>query len=151
MNNYHKYGFITMVGWNIMLIILTLIRSAIKQVSPIYVFNDGTGGIGISIFLLIWSIIWYGIGYKTRKDYISCKNMFREKHSKLNDKKLNNVFRSHYICEQSKILSVVLLTAIPWYVLGHVKGSISKENLLIITFIGILSLTCLLISKKTKK
>lgn len=151
MSEFHKCGFITMVGWNIILIASTLIRSVIKGVSPIYLFNDGVGGIGISIFLLIWSIIWYGIGYNSRKDYIFMKNKYREQYSKLDEQKFNHAFRIHYINEQTKILSLILLLAIPWYLLGHVKGSINKENLLIVTSIGVLSLTCFFIYKKTKQ
>jgi len=151
MNEYHKFGLVATIGWNIVLISLTLIRSAINDITPLHVFNDGTGGIGLSIFLLIWSIMWYGIGYKLRKDYISRKKTFREKLSKLDDEKFNKAFRLHYINEQTKILSIVFLTAIPWYLIGHVKGNINKENILIITSIGILSLTCFLIHKKTKE
>lgn len=151
MREFHKYGFIIMIGWNIMLIIITLIHSIIKEISPIYIFNDGVGGIGISTFLLIWSMIWYRIGYNSRKDYIYRKNMYRERNSKLDNEKLNHSFRLHYINEQTKILSFIILLAIPWYLLGHVKGSINKENLLIVTLFGILSLTCFYIYKKTKE
>lgn len=151
MSEFHKYGFITMIGWNIMLIIITLIHSIIKEVSPIYIFNDGVGGIGISIFILIWSLIWYGIGYNTRKDYIFRKNIYREIHSKLDSETFNHIFRLHYINEQAKILSFIILLAIPWYLLGHVKGSINKDNFIIVTLIGLLSLTFFFIYKKTKE
>ena len=63
-NDFNKYGLVTMIGWNILLVVLILIVSTIKGVSMFYIFDDGTGGVGMSIFLLIWSLIWYGIGYK---------------------------------------------------------------------------------------
>ena len=67
-NNFNRYGLATMIGWNILLVVLVLIVSTIKGISVAYIFDEGTGGVGMSIFLLIWSLIWYGIGYKLRKD-----------------------------------------------------------------------------------
>ena len=77
-NDFNKYGLTTMIGWNILLIVLILIVSTIKGFPFTYIFDDDTGGIGMSIFLLIWSFIWYGIGYKSRKDYVLTRNMYRE-------------------------------------------------------------------------
>lgn len=125
-------------------------NSTIKQLPLTYIFNDGTGGIDISIFFFIWSIFWYGIGYKSRKDYVLRRKMFKENFSLLDDKKFNKVFRLHYVSEQAKILSIVFLTAIPWYILGYTNESISKENIIIVISMGTLSLICFLISKKLK-
>ena len=63
-NDFNRYGLAAMVGWNILLVVLVLIMSTVKGISFFYIFDDGTGGVGMSIFLLIWSLIWYGIGYK---------------------------------------------------------------------------------------
>ena len=150
MSDFHKFGLVTMVGWNVMLIVLIQINSAIKQLPLTYIFNDGTGGIGISIFFLIWSIIWYGIGYKSRKDYVLRRKMFKENFSLLDDEKFNKAFHLHYVSEQAKIFSIVFLTAIPWYILGYTNESISKENIIIIMSMGTLSLICFLIFKKLK-
>lgn len=150
MSDFHKFGLVTMVGWNVMLIVLIQINSAIKQLPITYIFNDGTGGIGISIFFFIWSIIWYGIGYKSRKDYVLRRKMFKDNFSLLDDEKFNKVFRLHYVSEQAKIFSIVFLTAIPWYILGYTNESISKENIIIVISMGTLSLICFLIFKKLK-
>ena len=125
-------------------------NSTIKQLPLTYIFNDGTGGIGISIFFFIWSFFGYVIGYKSRKDYELRRKMFKENFSLLDDKKFNKVFRIHYVSEQAKILSIVFLTAIPWYILGYTNESISKENIIIVISMGTLSLICFLISKKLK-
>lgn len=125
-------------------------NSTIKQLPLTYIFNDGTGGIGISIFFFIWSFLGYVIGYKSRKDYVLRRKMFKENFSLLDDKKFNKVFRIHYVSGQAKILSIVFLTAIPWYILGYTNESISKENIIIVISMGTLSLICFLISKKLK-
>ena len=106
---------------------------------------------GISIFFFIWSFFGYVIGYKSRKDYVLRRKMFKENFSLLDDKKFNKVFRIHYVSEQAKILSIVFLTAIPWYILGYTNESISKENIIIVISMGTLSLICFLISKKLKQ
>lgn len=125
-------------------------NSTIKQLPLTYIFNDGTGGIDISIFFFIWSFFGYVIGYKSRKDYVLRRKMFKENFSLLDDKKFNKVFRIHYVSGQAKILSIVFLTAIPWYILGYTNESISKENIIIVISMGTLSLICFLISKKLK-
>ena len=56
-----------MIGWNILLIVLILIVSTIKGFPFNYILDDGTGGIGMTIFLLLWSLIWYGIGINQGK------------------------------------------------------------------------------------
>ena len=60
-NDFNRYGLAAMVGWNILLVVLVLIMSTVKGISFSYIFDDGTGGVGMSIFLLIWSLIWYRI------------------------------------------------------------------------------------------
>ena len=117
-NDFNKYGLITMIGWNILLIVLILIVSTIKGFPFTYIFDDGTGGIGMSIFLLIWSFIWYGIGYKSRKDYVLTRNMYREQVPSLEQNQFDNAFRSYYIAKQAKLLSLVFATAIPWYMIS---------------------------------
>ena len=117
-NDFNRYGLAAMVGWNILLVVLVLIMSTVKGISFSYIFDDGTGGVGMSIFLLIWSLIWYGIGYKSRKDFVTTKNMYREQVPLLEHEQFNKAYRNHYIGKQAKLLSIVFATAIPWYVIG---------------------------------
>lgn len=50
-NDFNRYGLAAMVGWNILLVVLVLIMSTVKGISFSYIFDDGTGGVGMSIFL----------------------------------------------------------------------------------------------------
>ena len=70
MSNFHKFGLVTMVGWNVMLIVLIQINSAIKQVPLTYIFNDETGGIGISIFFFICQ--FFGVVLAINQGKITC-------------------------------------------------------------------------------
>ena len=147
-NDLNRYGLATMIGWNILLVVLILIVSTVKGVSMFYIFNDGTGGVGMSIFLLIWSLIWYGIGYKSRKDFITTRSMYREQVPLLELKQFNKAYRNYYIGKQTKLLSIVFATAIPWYVIGYIRLPISHTNIIILAILAIISVSCFCISKK---
>ena len=145
---FHKYGFMTMIGWNILLVIFVFIGSMSKHVSPNYIFDDGTGGIGMTIFLLLCSLIWYGIGYKSRKDYVLTRNMYREQVPSLEQNLFDNAFRSYYIAKQAKLLSIVFATAIPWYMIGYVDFPMTTKDILIVTILVVISVSCFCVSKK---
>ena len=147
-NDFNRCGLVTMIGWNILLGVLVLIVSSVKGISVSYFFDDGTGGVGMSIFLLIWSLIWYGIGYKSRKDFVTARNMYREQVPLLEHEQFNKAYRDHYIGKQAKLLSIVFATAIPWYVIGYVKLPISHTDIIIIAILVIISVSCFCISKK---
>ena len=137
-----------MIGWNILLGVLVLIVSSVKGISVSYIFDDGTGDAGMSIFLLIWSLIWYGIGYKSRKDFVTTRNMYREQVPLLEHEQFNKAYRDHYIGKQAKLLSIVFATAIPWYMIGYVRLPISHTDIVIIAILAIISVSCFCISKK---
>lgn len=145
---FHKYGFMTMIGWNILLVIFVFIGSMSKHVSPNYIFDDGTGGIGMTIFLLLWSLIWYGIGYKSRKDYVLTRNMYREQVPSLEQNLFDNAFRFYYIAKQAKLLSIVFATAIPWYMIEYVDFPMTTKDILIVTILVVISVSCFCVSKK---
>ena len=147
-NDFNKYGLITMIGWNILLIVLILIVSTIKGFPFNYILDDGTGGIGMTIFLLLWSLIWYGIGYKSRKDYVIARNMYREQVPLLEYEQFNKAYRDYYIGKQARLLSIVFATAIPWYVIGYVRLPISHTDIVIMAILAIISVSCFCISKK---
>ena len=150
-NDLNRYGLATMIGWNILLAVLALIVSNVKGISVSYIFDDGTGGVGMSIFLLIWSLIWYGIGYKSRKNFITTRNMYREQVPLLEHEQFNKAYRDHYIGKQAKLLSIVFATAIPWYVIGYVRLPVSDTDIIVMAVLIIISVSCFCISKKKAK
>ena len=147
-NDFNRYGLAAMVGWNILLVVLVLIMSTVKGISFSYIFDDGTGGIGMSIFLLIWSLIWYGIGYKSRKDFVTTKNMYREQVPLLELKQFNKAYRNHYIGKQAKLLSIVFATAIPWYMIGNVDFPMTTKDVIIVAILAVISASCFYLSRK---
>ena len=148
LNNFHKYGWITMIAWNLLLVILMLIVSTIRKVPFTYIFDDGMSGVGISLFLLLWSIIWYGIGYKSRKDFVLIRNIYREQVPLLEQAQFDKVYRNYYIAKQSKLLSIVFATAIPWYIIGYVDFPMTTKDIVIVAVLAVISASCFFISRK---
>ena len=140
-----------MIGWNILLIVLILIVSTIKGFPFNYIFDDGTGGIGMTIFLLLWSLIWYGIGYKSRKDYVIARNMYREQVPLLEYEQFNKAYCDYYIGKQARLLSIVFATAIPWYVIGYVSLPITYKDIIVIAIMAVISVLCFCISKNKNR
>lgn len=70
MKTHVKCGLLTALGWNVLLLIAFLIRARFKEVSVSYFFDDGIGGWGITALLIVWSLIWYVIGYV--REPLSC-------------------------------------------------------------------------------
>ena len=147
-NDFNRYGLATMIGWNVLLVVLILIVSTVKGVSMSYIFDDGTGGVGMSIFLLIWSLIWYGIGYKLRKDFITTRSMYREQVPLLELKQFNKTYRGYYIGKQAKLLSIVFATAIPWYMIGNVDFPMTTKDIIIVAILAVISASCFYLSRK---
>ena len=148
LNNFHKYGWITMIAWNLLLVILMLIVSTIRKVPFTYIFDDGMSGVGISLFLLLWSIIWYGIGYKSRKDFVLTRNIYREQVPLLEQAQFDKAYRNYYIAKQAKLLTIVFATAIPWYIIGYVDFPMTTKDIVIVAVLAVISASCFFISRK---
>ena len=76
------------------------------------------------------------------------RNMYREQVPLLEHEQFNKAYRDHYIGKQTKLLSIVFATAIPWYVIGYVRLPISHTNIIIMAILAIISVSCFCISKK---
>ena len=148
LNNFHKYGWITMIAWNLLLVILMLIVSTIRKVPFTYIFDDGMSGVGISLFLLLWSIIWYGIGYKSRKDFVLTRNIYREQVPLLEQAQFDKAYRNYYIAKQAKLLSIVFATAVPWYIIGYVNFPMTTKDVIIVAILAFISASCFYLSRK---
>lgn len=151
MKDYLKYGIITLVVWNILLILMTILAASIRKVEYSYFFDDGIGGIGICAFLVLWSLIWFGIGYHSRKKYVQEKSFYKEKVPLVDEEQFNKEFIAYYISKHTKMLSIILATAIPWYIIGYVRGPFTIRDLIIILILALLSAISFWIYKQKKK
>lgn len=139
MNDKIKYGFITLVVWNLLLILMTMLAASVRKVNYSYFFDDGTGGIGIGLFIILWSLIWFGIGYHSRKKYVQEKAFYRKMVSLVDDTKYNKEFAAYYVSKHVKMLMIVFITAIPWYIVGYVDGPFTGRDFIVMGSLGVLA------------
>lgn len=109
MKDYFKYGIATAIIWNILIVLMAIIAASIRQVEYSYFFDDGIGGIGICLFLIAWSLIWFYIGYHSRKKYIQKKLFYKEMAPSIDDKRFNQEYAAYYFSKQAKLLSILLV------------------------------------------
>lgn len=151
MKSYTKYGFVTACSWNILLFFALIIRADVKDVSISYFFDDDMGGMGIAFFLIVWTLIWFGIGSHTRKDFLTQKQSYRNQYPDLDTRIFDKAFTTYYFSKHAKILSIVFTTAIPWYVIGYVREPLNGTDFIIITPLMFLSIFCFWFYKKYYK
>jgi hypothetical protein len=140
MNDKYKYGIIAVTGWNIFVILLMAIASFARDIPFGTVFDGRLDGIVRPIFLIIWSLCWFGIGYTSRKKYLSGKAFYREEAPLLTEEQFNKAYRRYYISKNAKIISIVLMAGIPWYILGHVRGDFCLTDWIIIAVMFVASI-----------
>lgn len=151
MKSHIKYGFITTCCWNILLLFALIIRAYVKEVPISYFFDDGTGGIVMSIFLIAWTFVWFGIGSHARKDFLIKKQAYRNMFPNIDDNVFHKAFTTHYFSKHAKMLSIVFTTAIPWYVIGYVREPFKLSDFVVITPLMFLSIICFWFYKKHYK
>lgn len=142
MKSHIKYGLITTCCWNILLLFALIIRADVKEVPISYFFDDGTEGIAMTIFLIAWAFIWFGIGSHARKDYLIKKQSYKNMFSNIDNRVFHKAFTTHYFSKHAKMLSIVFGTAIPWYVIGYVREPFKVTDFVVIISLMFLSIIC---------
>lgn len=139
MSNYVKYGLIALIAWNIVLVLMAILAAFVRNIDYAYFFDDGMGGWGIGLFIVLWSLIWFAIGYHSRKKYVQEKAFYREQASLMEDAQYNKEFTAYYVSKHIRMLAIIFITAIPWYILGYVNGSFAQRDFIIMGSLAALS------------
>lgn len=134
-----KYGLATLLAWNLLLFLAVALTARGRGVPFAYLFDDGTGGVGIGSLMVLWSCIWFGIGYSSRKKYLALRAYYREQAAGLDEADFSKAFRHYYLGKNAKMLSVVLITAVPWYALGYVHDKALPTDYLIMGGLALLA------------
>lgn len=133
-------GLLTMIGWNLFVVILVVLATPYKGGSYWFLFNDGTNGIGMSLFLVLWSIIWFAIGHHVRKDYYAQLKTYKKSYPNIDSKTLQKEYNNQYKSKAAKLILRLLVIAIPWYVLGrYVEDELGRTDLIVIFSLMLLS------------
>lgn len=133
-------GLLTMIGWNLFIVILVVLAAPYKGGSYWFLFNDGTNGIGMSLFLILWSIIWFAIGHHVRKDYYAQLETYKKSYPSIDSETLQKEYNNQYKSKAAKLILRLLVVAIPWYVLGrYVEDELGRTDLIVIFSLMLLS------------
>lgn len=106
------YGLLTAVAWNVALAALAWVSEVpLKQLLTAHLFVQ----LGFTALLIIWSVLWYFMGYQFRKKYLRKRETYRAALPKADRKNFNQVYFKYHLAKNSRAVSIVLFTAIPWY------------------------------------
>lgn len=128
-----------MIGWNVFVVLLAVVSATVNNRSYASFFDDGAHGIVISLFLVAWSLIAFGIGRHFRKDFLLKREFYREQAPELDEAIFDKAFKAHYTAKNAKMLAILFATAIPWYAIGYVRESLKTKDLIVILLLTILS------------
>ena len=69
----------------------------------------------------------------------------------IDDKLFNQEYAAYYFSKQAKLLSILLVTAIPWYAIGYIRKPLDYRDLIIVSILATLAAISLGIYKWLKK
>ena len=112
------YGIYFLLGWNFLLALGLHFRYLFFD-ADIYQDLLGTAyhfwySVGN---LMLWSTIWFVIGYQVRKEYVLSRQRFRELYPHLEDVVVDQYYRYSYFAKYAGLLYKVALVSIPAYLL----------------------------------
>lgn len=105
----------------------------------------------MTIFLIAWAFIWFGIGSHARKDYLIKKQLYKNMFPNIDNRAFYKAFTTHYFSKHAKTLSIVFTSAIPWYVIGYVREPFKVIDFVVIAPLMFLSIICFWFYKKYYK
>ena len=102
-------------------------------------------------FIVLWSIIWYFVGYYGRKRFLVSRTLFKDKHPCLNSRVIDKYYSLFYFSKALKLLLKVVLVSIPSYVLLHLERGFSSLDFIAISLLCMLSVFLFYAYKKLEK
>ena len=146
--DYSKYGILFTVGWNIVLLALLVITNLVEGNELFY--YESVHWYDMPIIVTIWSLVWYWIGYSLRKEFLLQREYYQQKFQMLDQQKIKDVFKIRYLSRYAKILTVVSITAVPWYIIGYVRDKMETENYVVIGVLLMVSLMLFIVYRHLK-
>ena len=102
-------------------------------------------------FIVLWSIIWYFVGYYGRKRFLAGRTLFKDKYPRLDSRAIDKYYSLFYLSKTSRLLMKVVLVSIPSYVLLHFEKGFSTLDFIAISLLCVLSVFLFYVSGKFAK
>ncbi|MDN0079002.1 hypothetical protein QVO32_06195 [Bacteroides gallinaceum] len=151
-NSCIKYGIYFVVIWNIFIAILSYVSFVFYNES-IYdeIFGSAFDCSMAVFFIVLWSIIWYFVGYYGRKRFLAGRTLFKDKYPRLDSRAIDKYYSLFYLSKTSRLLMKVVLVSIPSYVLLHLEKGFSTLDFIAISLLCVLSVFLFYVSGKFAK
>ena len=158
-NSCIKYGIYFVVIWNIFIAILSYVSFVFYNES-IYdeIFGSAFDCSMAVFFIVLWSIIWYFVGYYGRKRFLAGRTLFKDKYPRLDSRAIDKYYSLFYLSKTSRLLMKVVLVSIPSYVFSipsyvllHLEKGFSSLDFIAISLLCVLSVFLFYVSGKFAK
>ncbi len=145
-----KYACVATVVWNVVLFSLVCISAYVRKVGITYFFDDGTGGVGMCLFLVLWSIGVFAMGYHLRKKYIEEREFYRKQAPTLGKEVVEKELRRYCLLRVSKQLAILTIVAVPWYFIVHVRDAVTTFDICAMSLLFVFSVVLFVVYKRCK-
>lgn len=108
-----RYGVYAFFIWNCIIAINIILRSKFVD-EPL-----DLSSVGIKLFFMLWSLIMFGVGYFSRRDYLIKEELFISRFKKLPKEDIKFLFKIKYYSNVLKMLFYIFVGAIPWLIIGY--------------------------------
>lgn len=108
-----KYGVYALLIWNCIVAVNIILRSALVA-TPL-----DLSSIGLKFFFVLWSVVMFGVGYFSRKDYLIKEQNFVERFKALPCEEMRSLFKKDFFSKTAKMFFYIFLGAIPWFIIGY--------------------------------
>ena len=143
-----RYGVYAFFIWNCIIAINIILRFELID-DPL-----DLSSVGIKLFFMLWSLIMFGVGYFSRRDYLIKEELFIERFKNLPKEDVKSLFKIEYYSNALKMFFYLFVGAIPWLIIGYWTET-NKQILytisLVFIIIAISFYTChCILNKKSK-
>ena len=143
-----RYGVYAFFIWNCIIAINLILRSKLID-DPL-----DLSSFGMKIFFMLWSLIMFGVGFFSRRDYLIKEELFIGRFKDLPKEDIKYVFKIEYYSNVLKMLFYIFVGAIPWLIIGYWTET-NKQFLytisLVLVLVGLTFYTChCILNKKIK-
>lgn len=137
MDSKHKFGLATMLTWIFLLALVVVIAYFTGNAD----IKENKEGVAVEVMVIVTSTIWYLIGYYSRRDYLRKEKFYVESNAHIDEQIVKDEYRKDFISRKSKMLSIVFIGAIPWYILGNTDELNRNKTWIVISLMAICSIS----------
>lgn len=141
---YIKYGLLSLAIWLLLFVFMGAIVTFVEKESCItLLFLDAMVGVSICVFIAIWAVIWFFLGYDTRKEFLKAYDK-----QLIPDPQFKQSFKAMYLSTHFKVLGLILALLFFWLCVTMLFTSSNLHDYIYLILLGGSSLISFVLYKK---